>query len=99
MQFFIELTMELNGEPCLLIFQPGRRTVYSYYRKWVKKGVWETINAMLLERVRTTAGRAAQPSLAMVDSQSVKQAQKGGKSKDSMDIKRLKDASAISWSM
>lgn len=78
---------------------PAWQTVYSYYRKWVRKGVWETLNAILLERVRSAAARAAQPSLAMVDSQSVKQAQKGGKNKGSMDIKRLKDASAISWSM
>lgn len=35
---------------------------------WVKKGVWETINALLVEQVRTQVGRAEQPSLGMIDS-------------------------------
>lgn len=78
---------------------PAWQTVYHYHRKWVRKGVWETINALLLERVRTEAGREAQPSLAMIDSQSVKQAQKGGKNKDSMAISGSKVVNAISWSM
>lgn len=75
---------------------PAWQTVYHYYRKWVRKGVWESINLLLIERVRTQAGRDAQPSLAMIDSQSVKQAQTGGKSKDSMARKRSKDVSATS---
>lgn len=75
---------------------PVWQTVYHYHRKWVRKGVWETINALLVERVRTEAGREAQPSLAMIDSQSVKQAQKGGKNKGLMAISGSKGASAIS---
>lgn len=52
-------------------------TVYGYYRKWVKKGLWESINAVLVEQVRSQSGRAQQPSLGMIDSQSVKRGQRG----------------------
>ena len=58
---------------------PARETVYGYYRKWVKQGIWEAINGVLLPEVRQQAGRNEQPSLGLIDSQSVKQAQKGGK--------------------
>ena len=47
--------------------------MYGYYRLWVRLGVWEQINDLL---VRQAAGRNAQPSLAIVDSQSVKLGQK-----------------------
>lgn len=75
---------------------PAWQTVYSYQRKWVKKGIWEQINHVLLRQVRTSVGREEQPSLAMIDSQSVKQAQKGGLNKALMDTKRSKDVSATS---
>lgn len=55
---------------------PAWQTVYGYYQ-WVKKGLWESINALLVEQVRTRAGRAEQPSLGMIDSQSIKRAQRG----------------------
>ena len=57
---------------------PAWETVYGYYRKWVKQGIWEAINGALLQAVRQQAGRNEQPSLGLIDSQSVKQAQKGG---------------------
>jgi len=44
---------------------------------WVKKGLWESINALLVEQVRTCLGRAEQPSLGMIDSESVTRAQRG----------------------
>ena len=56
---------------------PAWQTVYKYYRQWVKKGVWESINALLVEQVRTQAGRAEQPSLGMIDSHCVKRGQRG----------------------
>lgn len=57
----------------------GLATVYGYYRLWVRLGVWEQINALLVREVRQAAGRNAQPSLAIIDSQSVKLGQKGGR--------------------
>ncbi len=57
---------------------PPWRTVYHYFRLWRLDGTWERINGVLRERVRTAAGRAASPSAAILDSQSVKTTEKGG---------------------
>ena len=47
-------------------------TVYGYFRRWSQAGVWARINTTLRESVRLHAGRLAQPSAAILDSQSVK---------------------------
>lgn len=57
---------------------PAWQTVYPYFRAWVRSGVWEDINLALVKRVRQAAGREAEPSLTVIDSQSVKLGQKGG---------------------
>jgi transposase len=46
---------------------------------WVRLGLWEQMNTVLVQQVRVSEGRQAQPSLAIIDSQSVKLGQKGGK--------------------
>ncbi len=58
---------------------PAWQTVYGYYRLWVRLGLWEQINHALVQQVRLQEGRDVQPSLAIIDSQSVKLGQKGGK--------------------
>lgn len=58
---------------------PAWQTVYGYFRVWVKLGVWEQVNITLVRAVRTSEGRDADPSLAIIDSQSVKLGQKGGR--------------------
>lgn len=55
---------------------PGWSTVYDYYRRWVKTGLWEKINAHLGKLERKVAGREEQPSLVMIDSQSVRTGEK-----------------------
>jgi transposase len=65
---------------------PAWQTVYGYYRLWVRLGLWEQINQALVQQVRLHEGRDAQPSLAIIDSQSVKLGQKGGKNTGSMAI-------------
>lgn len=67
---------------------PAWQTVYGYYRLWVRLGVWEAINAALVKQVRTAAGREAQPSLGIADSQSVKLGQKGARNTGLMATKR-----------
>ena len=57
---------------------PPWQTVYDYYRRWVKTGLWEQINIKLAKKVRLKAGRNEEPSLTMIDSQSVKTAKKRG---------------------
>lgn len=57
---------------------PPWQTVYDYFRTWRDDGTWERCNTVLRERVRVRAGRAAQPSGAILDSQSAKTTEKGG---------------------
>ncbi len=57
---------------------PPRATVYSYYRKWQKRGIWEELNHTLRARLREKMGRLAQPSAIAADSQSVKTTEKRG---------------------
>ena len=64
------------------------QTVYGYFRLWVRLGIWEQINLRLVREVRLAEGRETEPSLAIIDSQSVKLGQKGGKNKGLTAIKR-----------
>jgi putative transposase len=56
---------------------PPWESVYGYFRKWRLDGTWETMNAALVRDVRVEAGREAQPSAAILDSQSVKTSEGG----------------------
>jgi putative transposase len=57
---------------------PYWKTVYHYFRLWRLDGTWERTNKALREAVRAKAGRNAQPSAGIVDSQSVKTTGVGG---------------------
>jgi transposase len=56
---------------------PPRSTVYNIFRKFQRDGVWEAIWAELHMALREQMGREASPSAAVLDSQSVKSAEKG----------------------
>jgi len=47
-------------------------TVYYYLRRWQREGVWEQILKTLRMQVRMKEGRNAEPSAAIIDSQSIK---------------------------
>lgn len=72
---------------------PDWQTVYGYFRLWVRLGVWERINTILVGEVRWLLGRAKEPSLGIIDSQSVKLGQKGGMKLAWMVTKKSKGAS------
>lgn len=59
---------------------PPSSTVYAYYRKWQRRGVWEQLNHALRDQVREQMGKSTQPTAIAADSQSVKTAEKRGRS-------------------
>jgi putative transposase len=62
---------------------PPWSTCYDYYRKWRNDGTWRRINDALRDQVRRRARRERSPSLAIIDSQSVRTTEQGGpKGKD-----------------
>ncbi len=56
---------------------PPRSTVHNIFRKFQREKVWEVIWAELHMTSRERMGREASPSAAVLDSQSVKSAEKG----------------------
>jgi len=56
---------------------PKWKTVYHYFRQFRLSGLWETINHKIREAVRQKAGRNAQASAMIVDSQTAKSAEGG----------------------
>jgi putative transposase len=57
---------------------PPVGTVYGYFRRFWREGVWSRIQPTLLMAAREQAGEEASPSAGVVDSQSVKTAEAGG---------------------
>jgi len=57
---------------------PPRSTVYGYFDLWTWDRTLDRMHAALYERCREQGGREAQPTAAIIDSQSVKSAEKGG---------------------
>lgn len=65
---------------------PPYSTVYDYFRRWQKLGIWEQINQVLREQVRVKQGKALQATAAIADSQSVKTTEEKGKYTASMAL-------------
>jgi putative transposase len=57
---------------------PNYKSVYDYFSKWRKSGVWKLIHDRLRSLLRVKSGRNSQPSAAIIDSQSVKTIDVGG---------------------
>ena len=57
---------------------PARSTLYDYFDLWSYDGTLDRLHEALYVKCREQAGRAASPTAAILDSQSVKSAEKGG---------------------
>jgi transposase len=57
---------------------PPRSTVNSYFRRWNHDRTLDRIHHALYVQCREQAGRDATPTVGIIDSQSVKSAEKGG---------------------
>ena len=58
---------------------PHYVSVSDYYHLWRKNGLLECIHDTLRTQVRQQAGKADEPSVLLIDSQSVKTTEKGGR--------------------
>jgi transposase len=76
---------------------PPKSTVWDYFDLWTWDGTLERMHHVLYVAVRERAGREASPTVAIIDSQSAKGAQKGGLGstrRASMRARRSRVASA-----
>jgi putative transposase len=64
---------------------PPHQTVYGYFRELSDAGIWQQINDTLRRGVRRREGRDPDPSVVIVDSQSVKTTEKRGAVGDLME--------------
>ena len=79
---------------------PPRSTVHSYFDLWSWDGTLERIHHALYVACRERALREASPTAAIIDSQSVKSAEKGGPASTrtaSMRARRSRARSVICW--
>lgn len=78
---------------------PPHTTVYGYFQKWQRKGIWQQMHDQLRQQLRHKLGREEDSTVAIADAQSVKTTEKRGSSTASTVAKRLRAVSAISSSM
>ena len=79
---------------------PARSTLHDYFDRWEYDGTLERIHHALYVQCREQAKRDASPTAAIIDSQSVKSAEKGGPASTrlaTMAERRSKVRSATSW--
>src|SRR5437870_4521179 len=46
--------------------------VYYYFATWKKNGIWEELHQSLVETIRENAGKNCEPTVGIIDAQSVK---------------------------
>ena len=81
---------------------PPKSTVHDYMTRWNYDGTIERVHHALYVRCREAAGRQASPTACVIDSQSVKSAEKGGFGSirpATMRARRSPAKSGIFWSI
>lgn len=86
MRYAIYSAQAVSGACCPRIFLLGALSIKPF-GAGPNQGLWEDIMHALRQAVRVKAGRTPDPTLAIIDSQSVKTVQKGG-SEDLMAASR-----------
>ncbi len=75
---------------------PPKSTVHDYLMLWDWDGTLERIHHALYHMTRELEGRAASPSAGVIDSQSVKSAEKGGRASTARAMTRARRSRARS---
>ena len=75
---------------------PPKSTLYDYFDLWTYDGTLEDIHHALYVKCREQIGREASPTACVIDSQSVKSAEKGGPRSTHMVTMRAKKSRARS---
>jgi transposase len=73
---------------------PPKSTVHRYFELWNWDGTLERIHHALYEKCREAMGREASPTACVIDSQSVKSAEKGGRGSPRTAMTRAKRSRA-----
>jgi transposase len=75
---------------------PKWQSVYFYFSLWKCDGTWKNIHDRLRGDLRESLGRNREPSAAIIDSQSVKTTEKGGRG-DTTLARRSAGGKGIYW--
>ena len=75
---------------------PPWKPVYSQFLRWRDRSLFQKINNNLSKRLRVLLGKNADPSVGIVDSQSIKTTEKKG-FVDSMEVRELKVGNDTYW--
>jgi transposase len=76
---------------------PPKSTMHDYFTRWNHDGTIEKIRHTLYVQCREAMGREASPTACVIDSQSVKSAEKGGPHRS--DAAMMRARSGTSWSI